>query len=80
MNMSQAQLSIRLPEELHRRARVAAAVQGESLSRVLRRALEDYVYRVLGDTGLEGLAGGDAGEVARLADSSTCRGQRWRTE
>lgn len=39
------QLNVTVPQELRRRAKVAAAQQGHTLSEVIRQALEEYIAR-----------------------------------
>lgn len=40
------QLNVLIPEELRKRAKVAAAQQGHTLSEVIREALEEYIERL----------------------------------
>lgn len=42
-------LTVNLPDELRRRARAVAALRGETMSEIVRAALEDYVDRSLED-------------------------------
>jgi len=41
--MTIAKLTINLPEELRRQAKAIAALRGETVSEVIRSALEDYI-------------------------------------
>jgi predicted DNA-binding protein len=43
----EAKLTIKLPDELRRRARAVAALRGETVSDVVRAALEQYVAEAL---------------------------------
>lgn len=45
-------LTVKLPERLRRRAKAAAAIRGETVSRVVREALEDYISEVLEEGGV----------------------------
>ncbi|MFQ5796534.1 MAG: DUF6290 family protein [Candidatus Bipolaricaulia bacterium] len=42
-----AKLTIKLPEDLRRRAKAVAALRGETVSDVVRAALEEYVTEAL---------------------------------
>lgn len=39
----ETKLTIKLPDTLHRRAKAAAALRGDTLSEILRSALEEYI-------------------------------------
>jgi predicted DNA-binding protein len=39
----ETKLTIKLPEELRRRAKAVAALRGETVSDVVREALQDYI-------------------------------------
>ena len=39
----ETRLTIKLPEDLHRRAKAVAALRGETVSNVVRAALEQYI-------------------------------------
>ncbi len=41
--MTTAKLTINLPEELRRQAKAIAALRGETVSEVIRSALEEYI-------------------------------------
>jgi predicted DNA-binding protein len=41
--MDDVRLSVLVPKDLHRRAKSVAALRGDSLSKIVRSALEDYV-------------------------------------
>ena len=41
--MTVAKLTIKLPEELRRRTKAVAALRGETVSDVVREALQDYI-------------------------------------
>ena len=45
-------LTVKLPEGLRRRAKAAAAIRGETVSAVVREALEDYISEVLEGNGV----------------------------
>ncbi|MCG2767142.1 MAG: ribbon-helix-helix protein, CopG family [Anaerolineae bacterium] len=42
-----AKMTIKLPEELRRRAKAVAALRGETVSEVMRAALAEYVAEVM---------------------------------
>ena len=41
--------NVKLPEELHRQAKVASAIRGEPLSGVVRKTFESYVQTAVKD-------------------------------
>jgi predicted DNA-binding protein len=41
--MDDVRLNVLVPKELHRRAKSVAALQGDSLSAIVRSALEEYI-------------------------------------
>lgn len=53
-------LTVKLPEKLRRRAKAAAAMRGETVSAVVREALEEYVADVTQGTDIAATSEADA--------------------